>query len=326
MSPAVQQFYSTFTESYLNSPERIAIFVGFLTLLVVTLLAYHRMDRRRYEKHRRQIAADIFKSRISEIALSPGDLAAVDVLAGYLPDPNEKYLIVTNENVFTNCARKARDDEVLPASTTSALRVRLGFTRSADRAPVSTAHLPVGAPVYVRTAAGPQKCRVEKHLDTSIVVRAERGVMSLRTGQRVELFYHNSSGLFRVKTYVQGLDARTISLAHSEDLTQYQKRRYFRKTVEIPVEIRCAERDDVFHETRTVDLGGGGASIMNPNGRFKAEDRVELSFMSGALERLSVVARVLRTSRNDSVIHVEFVSIREAVRDKIFNVLFRPQQ
>jgi len=74
--------------------------------------------------------------------------------------------------------------------------------------------------------------------------------------------------------------------------------------------------------TTFYDLGGNGASLKNPGRRYRSGDAVELTFLAAG-ERFTLVAEVLRTSRNGEVLHVRFAPMRETTRDRIIGSLFQ---
>jgi hypothetical protein len=59
----------------------------------------------------------------------------------------------------------------------------------------------------------------------------------------------------------------------------------------------------------------------NPQNHFKAGDLLELSFSSTASD-FRIPAKVVRTSKDSSVLHVQFESIAESVRDRIIGSLY----
>jgi c-di-GMP-binding flagellar brake protein YcgR len=138
----------------------------------------------------------------------------------------------------------------------------------------------------------------------------------------VEILYQNRRGTFSMKTTVLKQEGELLRLAHSEEVDRSQQREHYRREVNLPVYVRPAGSDERPVQSRFLDLGGGGASLYNPGGRYRGADDVELTFHPDSDERLSLSARVVRTSHGHSVIHVDFGQLRESVRDRIYRVLF----
>ena len=95
-----------------------------------------------------------------------------------------------------------------------------------------------------------------------------------------------------------------------------------RRKTNLPVGIRRAGSEDAFAPAVFVDLGGDGACLTNPGGRFTQGETVELAFQAAG-ERFVLAADVLRLSRGTERLHVRFAPMREATRDRIIGSLFR---
>jgi c-di-GMP-binding flagellar brake protein YcgR len=144
------------------------------------------------------------------------------------------------------------------------------------------------------------------------------------TGSSVEIYYRNDRGVFRVATDVLGQEGKVLSVRHSERVSHEQRRKFFRKRVSEPAHVRYDSEEAESVHTRLLDLGGGGASFSNPDGMFKLGDLVRIDLTARDGTRLSLHAKVLRLSERGNVCHVEFYSVRESLRDKIYNMIFAP--
>ena len=179
----------------------------------------------------------------------------------------------------------------------------------------------------------------------------------------VAVYYHSAAGVFRINSMILSLHGAVVELRHSEVLTRTQQRRHFRRRLKLPVWVRpladtpnargdaeaahgsaagaasrpagerraeaggaSAAETPAYaeaEETRVRAVGGGGASIENPNERYRPGDRLELRFATdGGRTPLLATARVVRCSEGDTVAHLEFTSIHEFVRDRIYRLLF----
>ncbi|TVQ96009.1 MAG: PilZ domain-containing protein, partial [Spirochaetaceae bacterium] len=237
------------------------------------------------------------------------------------------YLLLENEWMFYCCAQKLIKADEAPSDAIAALRLRLGFDQSRERAPASTVHHPEASTGFVRRVKGehPVRGRVMSHETHAfrVVIPPDE---HFRIGSEVDVFYQSHAGIFQVHTTVVNREDNVLHLRHSESLTRYQKRTYFRRRMHLPVLVRRAYTEEAAVETVLEDLGGGGASMRNPPELpLAAGDRVELRFVGKDTERLQVVGEVVRTSRNGGIAHLRFTSIREPVRDKIFQAIFAPQ-
>ena len=313
-------------DAYRAHPLEILIVVGGLVLLIGGSWVYVQLEQRRYRRERGRRAQAAFEERVEQLKVPPSWLAILERMALYLPNRDDKYLLLENEWMFNSCAQKLMEQDEAPADAIAALRLHLGFAQNREKAPNSTVHLPEASTVFVRRAKGqrPIRGRVmspEPHAFRVVVPPKEH----FKVGSTVDVFYQSHAGIFQIHTVVQNVEDNILSLRHSESLTRYQQRKYFRRNVSMPVLVKRAESDQPALESTLADLGGGGASMQNPQQRFKAGDRLELRFAADGRDRLQVIGEVVRTSNNGQTLHLRFTSIREPIRDKIFQTIFTPR-
>ncbi|MBA7689092.1 hypothetical protein ES703_97587 [subsurface metagenome] len=90
----------------------------------------------------------------------------------------------------------------------------------------------------------------------------------------------------------------------------------------LPVFIKPAGSEERPLESILLDLGGGGASLKNPNRSFKPGMDLELSFHPEGESRMFIIAEVLRISKNGTILHLRFGPLKETTRDRIIGSLF----
>jgi len=112
-----------------------------------------------------------------------------------------------------------------------------------------------------------------------------------------------------------------LRIAHSENLLRAQNRQFYRRKLSVPVGIKKAGSDEKPETVRSIDLGGGGASLVNPQRRFRKGQSVELFIETRAGRRLKVTGSVIRTSSDGEVLHIEFDRIPESHRDRIIGYI-----
>ena len=324
---ARSDFFRTVGQAYRTNPLEITLVLLIVLSLTLGLWVYARVEQNRYRRERQRRADAAFRERIEELSIPPSWISILDRMAEYLPNAHDKYLLLENEWMFNSCAQKLIRADEAPSDAIAALRLRLGFEQSRERAPASTVHLPEGSTVFVRRTKGehPVRGRVMSHEPHAfrVVIPPEE---QFRIGSDVDVFYQSHAGIFQVHTIVVNREDNVLQLRHSESLTRYQKRTYFRQRIHLPVLVRRANKDEAAVRTVLEDLGGGGASMRNPADLpLRAGDRVELRILRKDKERLQVVGEVVRVSRNNDIAHIRFTSIREPVRDKIFQAIFAPQ-
>ncbi|MFP4066410.1 MAG: flagellar brake protein [Spirochaetaceae bacterium] len=305
--------------------------LGLLSLLAVwvgVLMYYHLRDLRRQRQERRRQAEAAWNEHLRRLDLPPSWAEVARTLAGYLRDPSEKYLLFENRQSFDLAARAALEDGAVAESSISALRVRLGFSAGPQSSPPSTAGLAAGATVFIRGTGSrhPIRARVLGPEPHNLKLQLQEQACSFPTGSTVVLYHRNDRGVFRIVTDVLGCEEKVLWVRHSEHVSREQKRKFFRKRLSAPVRVARDREETAIHRTHLRDLGGGGASFLNPEGRFTVGDLVRMELTARDGTHLWLHAKVLRVSENGRICHVEFYSIRESVRDKIYNMIFLPSQ
>ncbi|NBC28643.1 MAG: hypothetical protein GVY29_01465 [Spirochaetes bacterium] len=304
----------------------MGILLFLLALWIGLLLHYHRRERRQQRAGRMRAVQEAWNEHIRRLELPPSWVEVAETLSRYLRDPDEKYLLFENQQSFNVAADAAITDGAVREDTISALRVHLGFSVPRQGSPISTASLSAGATVFVRASRSRAvvRARVLAPDAHHLKLQVQPGTPPIPSGRSVQVYYRNDRGIFRIVTDVLGHEDGVLSLRHSEHVSRKQKRKFFRKRVSEPAHVSLDGDESEQHSTRIRDLGGGGASFMNPDGLFSVGELVQLHLGARDGSRLALHAKILRLSEDGSVCHVEFFSIRESVRDKIYNMIFAP--
>ena len=310
----------------------IAAFVGVLLSVYLVQHARARQQLKRIERRR-------YEELKARLQLTPSEEDLVRQLSRYLKDPTKRHLVLVSQPTFNYCAQKLRDRSRRPLPGLPRLRLKLGFTaQNPEAVPASSAEIPVGTGVLVRgrrpegahkdrrspESAGDRKAqgRVVGQEPGAVVLRLAGARPGFRPGDPVGVLFQNRAGLFHFGSSVISLEEGVLRLAHAEAIRRIQRRKYYRRRSNAPVGVRHAGTEDAFAPAVFVDLGGDGACLTNPGGRFTRGDTVELAFQAAG-ERFTLVAEVLRLSRGAERLHVRFAPMREASRDRIIGSLFR---
>jgi hypothetical protein len=318
-------FFKTVSRGFERSPlEVILVIVSVLVFIALLIIAY-RIQRRRIRRQQRSIADRRYKELAEKRLLTPSEQNLVKRMARFLKDPVKKYLILISQPTFNFCASKLRKKESVSASSIAELRNRLGFRlQGPEQIPASSAELPDGQGLLIISIKGNLRAqgRVGKQEPRAMVVELVEGSPAFREREAIRVYFQNRSGLFSFDSIVQSVQNRTVLLAHGEEIKRIQRRKYYRKRISQPVAVRRPDSEEQHTVSTFYDLGGNGASLKNPQKRFSAGEDLELTFLAAG-ERFTLVAEVLRTSKNGEVLHVRFAPMRESTRDRIIGALFK---
>lgn len=313
------------SEGFRTSPAEIVL-VAAIVLLFILVPTVYGIRRSRQERRRKlRRASERYEELVEQKVLSPSEQGAVEVLSDYLQDPERKYLVLQNQALFNQTAALARDDEALSEGQISALRVRLGFAGEYVGAhPASSTELPPGSGVLLlEDQKHPVHGRVLEPSPSAFRVRLDENERHFVIGNPVEVVYQNSSGVFQFDSAVLNRAGRELELEHSEHVESAQRREYYRRQIRLPVFVRSAEKEHRPVRSEFLDIGGGGASMVNPGQRYEQGETLELTFHPDSEKTLHIPANVVRSSKSGKVLHLSFENIRESSRDKIYRLLFR---
>ena len=325
MTPAVRRFFEQISSAYQASPFELLVVFLSLFLLIAGLVAYALFWGRRERRQHVELARKLFEEKAKDLDLTPSQRDLLDRMRHYLKDETQIHLLVTDQVAFNSAAVQLREAGEANAQQIAALRVKLGFTAAgSDRATRASADIPAGSNLLIarNRYRRPMKAKVLPPQPDAFRVRLLEEGSRLPPGAGVDVFYQSSAGVFTFHTTVLAEHQREARLAHSEDLKRYQKRRYYRRRVEIPVHVYPFDSDKPLL-SKSKDIGGGGASLVNPNRHFKVGDDLELRFKTDDTE-IRITGTVVRVSDSGQTIHVNYEHIRDSVRDRIYNAIFKP--
>jgi c-di-GMP-binding flagellar brake protein YcgR len=76
---------------------------------------------------------------------------------------------------------------------------------------------------------------------------------------------------------------------------------------------------------KLIDIGGGGAAVDNTQSSLNEGDEVRITLDLPKAGQTQVNARVVRTTQEGTVAHLQFEDILEGTRDKIISFVLREE-
>jgi len=318
----VSEFLDSMARGFITSPLQIVLFAGLILLLVAALILAYRVQRGRARRLQARLALERFERLAGKLGLTDTELETLDRLAGgQVP---RKLRLLASPAAFNRAVAKGRD---APAESSLAeLRLKLGFQAvNPERAPSASSELPEGLPVLLVWAAAGGRRRLAAELGAqearALVLVPRDGAAGPSPGSPVTVVFQNRAGLFSFDTVVRSAAGGVLRLDQVERLRRTQRRKYYRRRVRLGVQVLLREGQPPL-ASQLLDLGGDGASLVNPQRKLSAGDLPELSFRVGG-ESFRLTAEVLRLSRGGQVLHVRFHGLRDADRDRLLGILFR---
>ena len=329
----VSEFLDSIARGFVTSPLQYALFGGVILLVVVGLLVAYRVQRGRARRLENRLALERFERLAGKLGLSGPEREALDHLAG--GQVARKLRLLASPSAFNSAAARLGPaaQDALAQSSLAELRLKLGYqARNPERAPSASSELPEGLPVLLVwvSPGGRRRLAAEvgaQEADALVLVHPPDATAP-PPGSPVTVAFQNRAGVFSFRTRVRAASGGlrpaaggVVRLDHVERLERTQRRQYYRRKLRLPVQVQAREGEPPL-ASQLLDLGGEGASLVNPRKSLSAGDLAELAFRVGG-ESFQLTAEVLRVSRDGQVLHVRFHGLREADRDRLLGTLFR---
>jgi PilZ domain len=319
----IGQFLNALAQGFVQTRLEILLLFLFLIALLLVFTTYLVAQKRAADREMARRSREMLEHLLGKLELNENETGLLGRLAAHLDGDTTEYALLVSRHVFEQCAQKAIQSGEASEVQLNSLRLKIGFRiTQPEEIPASSAELPEGSPVLLEWAPGKRlRATIIAQGPGAMAVKPDQGVLPSTPGARLRLYFHNSAGIFTFPTSVTGRIGDTVHLEHSSSIVRLQRRSYYRRKEQLPVFVKTGSAKAGARESVVLDLGGGGASLQNPRGMMREGDLLEVSF-SPRMEKLTLVARVLRVSRNRKVIHVKFESLSENERKRIMGFLF----
>lgn len=298
----------------------LASVVGVIVLLLVTMAV---------KKHKENVETVSKRNRKPPvltmppgIRLGPAEERILARLGWLFRNPNSRYKLLTDQGLFVRAARRALKEGLATQRELLALAKAAGFSIDRiDSESMSTLKLPSGVEVSVadhgmKSGAG---SLVTNHPD-ALRIRLKIGETSYNLGTRLDVVCNSNRGLYRFSSIVIGNKGKTLDLQHTDEIESVQRRKHQRHGIQVPVEL--LDTRGASGTTETQDLSIGGAAVKNPGRAFQIGNQLTVTLNTDG-ERLKVPATVVRTSRKQRILHLQFERPPEHIRHRLFRTIMR---
>lgn len=295
----------------------ILFFVLTSVATLLAVLAYSLRSRRvarasdkRLEAILQHLGRDLF-----------GEDAWAAVEKTLVGDPRrmDTFLSVLDQESFDVWASNAEQSGLVPSSEIQLLRSRLtrpGEARRQVAAParVSESNPTFGMPVAVQQGGFQARgtiADVEKETFTLWVLGEEDQFDDSTEASFVLL---SRSGTYQFDSRFRKLPDGTLVVDRPARSLRSQRRRFDRHAARLPVNVARINDDSQRTDATITELGGGGATVTDPERVFEEGQVLKLSFEAGG-NNFTVAGRVIRA--DDGALHVRFEAMRDQERLEI---------
>ena len=322
----VGTFLKNISEAFSADILDIIIIVSITLFIVLTITTaalirtYHRNRNLRSRSER------IVEETAKRLHITNVEKAMIDRMSLEIPGGRKrKYLIVTDPHEFNTAAHKMAQNDGSLEMVIAALRLRLGFISYNENQSVhSTADILPDSKVYVVHDKDSFRAKVVLQKLNGLLIETDRnleGIVETTTVLRV--YYLRQSGVFYFDTTPAEIDGSRLLLRHSEKVIKIQRRKYFRKKTKMKAQVSEDPAGKKSYDTTLVDLGGEGATIVNPEGHFSRNDILFLRFHLDNSHRIRQKSVVRRVSLDGRLLHLKFSDVKENEKDRILRYLMR---
>lgn len=131
------------------------------------------------------------------------------------------------------------------------------------------------------------------------------------------------SGPYTFEATVRTDDDGTVIVGRPERIVRTQRRRFERRPASLPATVHeYLDGENRSTETTISELSGGGATLVNPDHEFAVGNVLTMSFFAGT-QHYTVAGRVVRSSADESRLHVRFEAMKDQQREDIARSLRR---
>lgn len=317
--------FKEISEGFIPSPLEITFFIVLICAIIAASILVYRHQKRKSRIEKILQAQRLYEGILKQKALTPTDLDLLDQLALYLKIPDEKNTLIENQYTFNSCAKQLLIEQNIPQNQLATLRQKLGFKRhDPEQIPGASTDLSEGTSVLIVQRGG-KKCpgMLVKSDPDALYIEATKGYLSPGSGSSIRVYFQKPTGLFYFPTQVNKSVRGIIKVNHSENIKRLQRRKFYRKKLRMPVYVKHSGAKERPARSTFLDLGGGGASLMNVKNAFNEGDDLLLSFFPMKDMPMTLTASVLRVSNEGKTLHVDFGLIPEPSRDRIIGYLFK---
>ena len=323
-----REFLDSVSKGLAGSTYQIILGLVTLFIFIFIIIMISKIHKYKEKKELKIILDKKYNNLIKQYSITTNEKGIIERLSKYLRNPEKKYLLLLNPNIFHFTLNKLRElillnkQKYLDSKTLYSLEHKLGFNKISKFSELNTTYdLPDDISVYVIFSKDLKISGRIINTEDEIKVSLENRIQENLKGQKAVIYTHTYSGVYVFYTRVKKNEKYQLSLEHTFKLKALQRRNFFRKSVHLPVLIE--KTGDVKNSVKSVlyDISGGGASIDNKKLGLKPHDDVNISFPNNKLLTLRLNAEVIRSSRNGKTVHVKFNHLKSPTQDRIIRLI-----
>lgn len=291
----------------------ISIILAVVVLLIVAAVLQRVLGRRRIGK----ALVERFEREIRRLDVTVRELDVLNTMAQCLSDPAKKYLLLSNRNTFSHCARAIGKLAPPLDAALRTLEARLGFSDQARVALALGSFTPAAGSVVKMERRGDAErimAEVVRARDRRIVVRLQTNP-GLARGEAVDLYASHPSGIVVAEAElvaVAGLEAELHVRRPFAEPTTGQLR-----DNSLKVFVRGELETGPPRSTELRSIWSNGALLDNPNKVYRKHDDLQIVLRRNHAKWIYVNCEVVRVRRRRRLLRVRFSHLASEVRREV---------
>ena len=134
------------------------------------------------------------------------------------------------------------------------------------------------------------------------------------------IYTYNHSGIYGFLTKLIKYKGNILYFKHSNKLKSFQRRRYFRKNLNLPVIVGNTHNYKP-QSLIILNMSANGAALYNSGLKFKLGDDLRICFPEMEENIHCLYANVVRTLKDQSIIFVKFIHLNHNIQDRIVRLI-----
>lgn len=296
-----------------------------IVALIVAQIVRARRQRQATPRAPRPDAAELTgdprRRKLRELAVR--DELTFRRISWVLKNPDTRVRLVDDPTLLVKASKSAIREGIVAEPDVIRLFNKLEVDAQPLRHRSRSSHtLPVGTEVSIadRTLTSVVGT-VERVTPTEIAVKAGRARKKLIPGSVVEVVASSRRGIYRFHTLLAGVEGKTLTLRHANQIEYIQRRTYPRRIAALPVDVTRVGLDTAPMRSSTVDISLGGMALRNPSGKLGPGVRVMVELEPGRANPIVAEGIVIRLDRKHA--HLRFVHVDEQMRHRIVRRLMQ---
>ena len=338
-------FYELMQEvraGFQNRPLELILLSLILIGALIFFITVVALQVKRQQEKRIKQANDLYEKAAADKNLNPAEKKVIEYMSrviknGYL----RKHEIIKDPATFAEAAEALRAKGLISRKTIYEMRKKLRKpVQKKEEGEFSTTTLPEGMHIYFINEKNERfHGTITENHSSILFIKPNISTKEIPEGTKLKGYFKQEEDIYYFITKVYKQERDVLRCLHSEHVKkqkrregakpeeeeprEQQERDFYRKPMQLEIQIKQHVIDEEPVPTTLIDLGGGGARVANPSENFKEGDEVLLIMELEDEGEVQAPGKVVSLSKDKRDLHIQFDSIKDSTRDRIIGYILR---